>query len=144
MNSPLVLLAEDSPADVYIVQRSLKKHLPDFEFVVVDDGEKAIRLIDSLDAGDTGNAGDPGRCPAIAILDLNLPRKGGREVLQHLRRSRKCAAIPVIVLTSSDSHVDRSDAARLGATVYFCKPIDLEKFMEIGQIVKDTLAACSA
>jgi DNA-binding response OmpR family regulator len=138
MNSPLVVLAEDSPADVYIVHRSLKKHLVDFELQIVDDGEKAIRLIDRTDAGDTE------RCPAIVILDLNLPRKSGREVLQHVRRSARCSAIPVIVLTSSDSLTDRTDATRLGATVYFCKPIDLEKFMEIGQIVKDTLAACSA
>jgi CheY-like chemotaxis protein len=133
----MVLLAEDSPADVYIVQRSLSRYLPDFELRVVEDGEKAIRLIDAIDADEALP------CPSAMIVDLNLPRKNGREILEHLRQSNRTSGIPVIVLTSSDSPLDRADAASGGATAYFCKPIELDEFMKIGQIVKDALAARS-
>ena len=135
MKSRMLLLAEDSPADVYIVKRSLKKHLPGFDLRVVDDGEKAIRFIDTVDGDDALP------CPCAMIVDLNLPKKGGREILQRVRQSRRSCEIPVVVLTSSDSPVDRADAASGGATAYFCKPIDLDEFMEIGQIVKDALSA---
>jgi CheY-like chemotaxis protein len=133
----MVLLAEDSPADVYIVQRSLSRYLPDFELRVVEDGEKAIRLIDAIDADEALP------CPSAMIVDLNLPRKNGREILEHLRQSNRTSGIPVIVLTSSDSPLDRADAASGGATAYFCKPIELDEFMKIGQIVKEALAARS-
>jgi CheY-like chemotaxis protein len=133
----MVLLAEDSPADVYIVQRSLSRYLPDFELRVVEDGEKAIRLIDAIDADEALP------CPSAMIVDLNLPRKNGREILEHLRQSNRTSGIPVIVLTSSDSPLDRADAASGGATAYFCKPIELDEFMKIGQIVKEAMAARS-
>src|SRR5437868_14368236 len=97
MNSQMVLLAEDSPADVYIVKRSLKKHLPGFDLRVVEDGEKAIRYIETVD----GDDGLP--CPSAMIIDLNLPKKSGREILQRIRQSRRSCGIPVVVLTSSDS-----------------------------------------
>jgi DNA-binding response OmpR family regulator len=135
MSSQMVLLAEDSPADVYIVQRSLHKHLPGFELRVVEDGEKAIRLIDAMDADEALP------CPSAMIVDLNLPRKNGREILQRIRQSSRTCDIPVIVLTSSDSPMDRAEAASGGATAYFCKPIELDEFMKIGQIVKDALIA---
>jgi CheY-like chemotaxis protein len=137
MISRMVLLAEDSPADVYIVRRSLKKHLPEFELRVVEDGEKAIRYIDNLDGDDTLP------CPSAMIVDLNLPKRGGREILQRVRQSRRNRGIPVVVLTSSDSPADRADAASGGASAYFCKPIDLDEFMQIGQVVKDALTACN-
>ena len=134
MNSQMVLLAEDSPADVYIVKRSLKKHLPGFDLRVVEDGEKAIRYIETVD----GDDGLP--CPSAMIIDLNLPKKSGREILQRIRQSRRSCGIPVVVLTSSDSPTDRADAASGGATAYFCKPIDLDEFMQIGEIVKNALS----
>jgi CheY-like chemotaxis protein len=135
MSEQMVLLAEDSPADVYIVKRSLKKHLPGFELRVLEDGDKAIRFIDSMDDDDSLP------CPSAIIIDLNLPKKNGREILQRIRQSRRCGSIPVVVLTSSDSPADRADAASGGATAYFCKPIDLDEFMEIGQIVKNAVAS---
>jgi two-component system, chemotaxis family, response regulator Rcp1 len=134
LNSPILLLAEDSPADVYIVQRSLRQHLRSFELQVVDDGEKAIRMIEAMDADDAAP------CPSILILDLNLPKRSGQEILQCLRRSRRCSRIPVVVLTASDSPADQAAIAKYGATAYFCKPIELDQFMELGRIVKDALA----
>ena len=129
----MVLLAEDSPADVYIVRRSLTKYLPGLELRVVEDGEKAIRYIDAIDADEALP------CPSAMIVDLNLPKKNGREILERVRQSSRSASIPVIVLTSSDSPIDRADAADGGATAYFCKPIELDEFMKIGQIVKEVL-----
>jgi chemotaxis family two-component system response regulator Rcp1 len=134
LNSPILLLAEDSPADVYIVQRSLRQHLRSFELQVVDDGEKAIRMIEAIDADDTTP------CPSILILDLNLPKRSGQEILQCIRGSRRCSRVPVVVLTASDSPADQAAVAKHGATAYFCKPIELDQFMELGKIVKDALA----
>ncbi len=129
--APVVLLVEDSAADTYLVRQSLKKHLKDFVLRVVDDGEKAFHLIEAAEA-----ESEP--CPALLLLDLNLPKRSGHEVLQRLKRS-KCSHVPVVIMTSSDSSADRAETARLGATVYFRKPPDLESFMRIGEVVQNIL-----
>lgn len=131
--TPVVLLVEDSPADTYLVRQSLKKHLKNFELTVLDDGEKAFHLIENTEANPTL------RCPSLLLLDLNLPKRSGHEVLQRMRRSTKCHHVPVVILTSSDSPVDRAETARLGATAYFRKPSDLEAFMRIGEVVQNIL-----
>lgn len=134
---PFVLLVEDSPADIYIVRESLKKYMKDVELQVLNDGEKAFDLIEATEADDSALP------PAILILDLNLPKRSGQEVLQRVRTSRKLARIPVVIFTSSDSPQDRAETARLGATAYFRKPADLEEFMCIGKVVQSVLTAHS-
>jgi CheY-like chemotaxis protein len=130
---PVVLLVEDSAADTYLVRQSLKQHLKDFVLHVVDDGEKAFHLIETTEADESI------QCPALLLLDLNLPKRSGREVLERLRSSSKCNHVPVVILTSSDSPADRAETARLGATAYFRKPTDLEEFMRIGEVVQNIL-----
>jgi CheY-like chemotaxis protein len=130
---PVVLLVEDSAADTYLVRQSLQRHLKNFELRVLDDGEKAFQMIQKTE----GDASFP--CPALLLLDLNLPKRSGQEVLERVRRSSKCGHIPVVILTSSDSPADRAETARLGATAYFRKPTDLEAFMRIGEVVKAIL-----
>lgn len=137
MASPFLLLAEDSPADVFIVRRSLRKHLGEFDLQVVEDGEKALRFIEQIEGEVSA------RVPELVMIDLNLPRKSGEEILKCIRGSAKCANIPVIVLTASDSPVDRTATLKHGATAWFHKPLDLERFMEIGRLVKDSLATQS-
>src|SRR5262249_45176988 len=78
--------------------------------------------------------------PDLIILDLNLPRHDGIEILQKVRSNQATARIPVVVLTSSDSPRDRLTANELGATQYVRKPSNLEQFMELGAIFKDLLS----
>jgi CheY-like chemotaxis protein len=73
------------------------------------------------------------------MIDLNLPRRPGDEILARLKQSSRCAHVPAIVITSSDSPQDRTRARDLGASFYFRKPADLEKFMAIGGIVREFL-----
>jgi CheY-like chemotaxis protein len=129
-----ILLAEDNPADVFLLERALNKHLLDFELRVFADGEKAVRFMDAVDADESA------ALPALILADLNLPKKGGLELLQFVRKSKRSGRVPFLILTSSDSPVDRMETARFGATGYFCKPSSLVEFMEIGRVIKEALA----
>ena len=133
--TPFVLLVEDSPADIYIVRESLKKHMKEINLQVLNDGEKAFALIEASEADDSMPS------PALLILDLNLPKRSGQEILQRVRQSSKFGRIPVVIFTSSDSPSDRAETTRLGATAYFRKPADLEEFMCIGKVVQSVLSA---
>jgi DNA-binding response OmpR family regulator len=133
-SAPFILLAEDNPADVFLLERALKKHLDGFELRVFADGEKAVRFIEAVDADESATP------PALILADLNLPKKGGLELLQLVRQSRRSGRVPFLVLTSSDSPFDRTETAKFGATGYFCKPSGLAEFMEIGRVIKEALA----
>ena len=133
-SAPFILLAEDNPADVFLLERALNKHLLDFELRVFTDGEKAVRFIDAVDDDESA------ALPALILADLNLPKKGGLELLQFVRKSKRSWRVPFLVLTSSDSPVDRTETAKFGATGYVCKPSSLAEFMEIGRVIKETLA----
>jgi chemotaxis family two-component system response regulator Rcp1 len=133
-SSITILLAEDNPGDVFLIRRALGKHgLEDIELTVVEDGQAALRYIERVDADDSLVA------PDLALLDLNLPRATGSRILTKIRQSRRCAGIPIIIVTSSDSPLDRDSAAQLGATGYFQKPGDLATFMQLGRLVRDVL-----
>jgi CheY-like chemotaxis protein len=129
-----ILLAEDNPGDVFLVRRALEKHgLQAVELVVVEDGQAALRYIESVDTDDSKIS------PDLALLDLNLPRATGSRILSRIRQSRRCKGIPIIIVTSSDSPLDRDAASQLGATGYFQKPGDLAGYMNLGRIVRDAL-----
>ncbi|MBV8070089.1 MAG: response regulator [Acidobacteriaceae bacterium] len=123
---------EDNPADAGLVREALEEYAVACELILVGNGEQAIQLIESFDAEQTP-------CPALVILDLNLPRKSGSEVLQRLRESPACAAVPVIVLTSSDSKVDRERALLAGASLYVRKPLRLDEFLKLGAVFQEML-----
>lgn len=128
-----ILIVEDSRADVFLIRESIRAAKLDADIQVVQDGEKAIRVFEDADR-------DPSApCPALVILDINLPKKQGREVLQALRNSRRCADALVLVVTSSNSEKDREDMAKLGARDYFCKPSAYAEFMKLGQVIKTLL-----
>jgi CheY-like chemotaxis protein len=128
-----ILLAEDNPGDVFLVRRALEKQGMNFDLMVVEDGQAALHYLDRVDADLTL------ACPELALLDLNLPRATGSRILLRIRQSPRCAAIPVIVVTSSDSPLDHEAAEKLGANQYFQKPGDLASFMQLGAIVKRLL-----
>ena len=114
------------------MREALEEHAVQGELLVILDGERAIRYIESLEASG-------GSCPSLVILDLNLPRRPGREVLQAIRASAVCRDARVIILSSSNADQDRQDAARLGATEYICKPLRLEQFLALGAKFKSLL-----
>ena len=133
-----VLLVEDSPADVFLVRRAMQESGGNFQLEVADDGEKAIRILERVDAGTDTKA------PDILVLDVNVPRKTGNEVLEWLRRSPRHGKIPVVMISSSDSPDDRRRALELGATEYFRKPSTLAEFMQLGKLVRRLCAQSAA
>lgn len=136
MTEPFILLAEDNRADVYLVRRSFHEHGIDLELRTVKDGEEALHFVAQI--------GSQYACPRLVLLDLNLPKVSGNEVLERLRAHAECKDVPVIVLTSSDSPTDRENVTRLGARAYFRKPSELDRFMQLGLLVKRVLAESRA
>jgi DNA-binding response OmpR family regulator len=116
-----------------LVRRALEEHGVEGELIVIADGETAIAFIQALDA-------EAAPCPDLAIVDLNLPKKPGRDVLECMRQSERCRHIPVVILSSSDAERDKADAARFGATRYLRKPSKLDEFLMLGAIFKAALA----
>jgi DNA-binding response OmpR family regulator len=101
------------------------EHGVEGELIVIPDGDLAIRWIQGLDAG-------PEDCPDLLILDLNLPKRAGGEVLECVRQSLKCGSAITVVLSSSDARKDMADAMRLGASEYISKPLRLTEFIQLG------------
>ncbi len=95
-------------------------------------GERALRYLDEID---TGKA----TCPELFIIDLNLPKKPGKFVLERIRRSKTCEGVPAIILTSSDNQKDKDDVAKLGPTSYIRKPSQLDDFVKLGAVFKGIL-----
>ena len=124
---------EDDSADVFLISEAIHAANPDVVLEVVNDGEKAIRFFEKIDGDDSLV------CPSLVILDINLPKKHGGQVLQQMRKTRRCADALVLVVTSSDSARDRETMAKLGANGYFRKPSDYEHFMKLGGLVKELL-----
>jgi DNA-binding response OmpR family regulator len=130
-----VVLIEDNKTDQFLVQEAIQAHHLHVGLRVIEDGERAVAFVDALDR--ESNA----RPPQLFLLDLNLPRKSGSEVLARIRQSRKCARVPVVIVTSSDLETDRVASASLGATAYFRKPAGYEAFLKIGGLMRALLAA---
>jgi two-component system, chemotaxis family, response regulator Rcp1 len=130
-----ILIVEDNPADVFLIRRALEAAKVYADVRVVHDGEQAIRLFDEVD----GDLTAP--CPALVILDINLPRKPGGEVLQHMRETRRCRGALVIAVSTSDSAHDREQMLKLGANAYFRKPSGYADFMKLGDMVKSLLSS---
>ena len=127
-----ILVVEDSEPDVFLVREALEQAGLTVELHVLDDGEKAVDSIESIDRKEESR-------PNLVLLDLNLPKKSGGQVLERIRRSPACGQIPVMILTSSDSPADKAQANQLGATEYFRKPSVLAEFMRLGPRVRELL-----
>lgn len=128
-----MLVVEDNEADVFLIYEAMEATRLPLRLHVAEDGEQAVRFFDRADD-------DPEMpCPALVILDINLPKKQGGDVLEHVRRSRKCADALVIAVSTSDSAQDRERMANLGADEYFQKPSGYDEFMKLSDIVKDLL-----
>ncbi len=128
-----ILVVEDNLPDVMLIGESLREQNIEFELTHYRDGEEALlKLHESRQPFD------------LIILDLNMPRIGGLEVLERLRREKEFATVPVMVLTSSLAPEEQSDARRLGASRYLKKPADLYEFLsEVGIMVRELMQSSS-
>jgi two-component system response regulator len=120
MNGQTVLLVEDNPDDEALTLRAFRKNNIRNEMIVAHDGAEALAILFS------GN----GTRPALVLLDLNLPKIGGLEVLRRMRADERTQMIPVVVLTSSKLDEDIIDSYRGGANAYVRKPVKFAEFTE--------------
>ncbi len=127
-----LLLAEDNPPDTLLVREAIRLENLPIDLHVASDGQRAIAFIDQSDK-------DPNApCPHVLLLDINLPKADGFEVLRRLRESERCGNVPVLMISSSDSPSDRNQAAELGAG-YFRKPPNYDEFLKLGAVLKKLL-----
>jgi len=120
-----VLLVEDNEADVRLTREALREAGENVRLSAVVDGEQALAFLRRQD----GFADAPR--PDLVLLDLNLPRKNGLEVLDELRADPSLASMPVIVLTSSAARSDVEAAYARGANAFVVKPLELDAFMDL-------------
>jgi CheY-like chemotaxis protein len=120
-----VLLVEDDPGDVLMTREALAQHKVVNNLHVVSDGVEATRFLRREEGYE-----DAPR-PGLVLLDLNLPRKDGREVLADIKADPELCDIPVVVLTTSSSDEDILRSYKLHANAYVTKPVDFNRFVEI-------------
>ena len=120
-----VLLVEDNEADVRLTREALRESGDEVRLSAVGDGDKAIAFL----RREEGFADAPR--PDLVLLDLNLPRKSGLEVLDEMRADDSLAPIPVIMLTSSAAQSDVEAAYARGANAFVVKPLELDAFMDL-------------
>jgi chemotaxis family two-component system response regulator Rcp1 len=124
---------EDNQSDAYLIQRAIEGTNLAVDFHVIRDGQEAINFFDQAEV-------DPAKpCPDIVILDINLPKKQGSDVLKHMRSRSRCAQAHVIVVSTSASEHDQELLKGLGADGYFRKPSEFDEFMKLGGLVKSVL-----
>jgi chemotaxis family two-component system response regulator Rcp1 len=128
-----ILLVEDNPADVKITQRAIRESALPVELLVVRDGQEAVDYL--LRQG--SHAHDEGwRSPDLILLDLNLPRLNGRQVLERIRATPALRSVPVVVLTTSNRREDVREMYEAGANTYIEKPQDFARFVQVLQTIQ--------
>jgi two-component system response regulator len=127
MNIPEILLAEDNPDDIELTLYAFKAAKFMNNVTVVQDGQEAL---DYLFAGGSYSARDVADVPALVLLDLNMPKVGGLEVLRGMRSDERTKRIPVVVLTTSDEEKDIVRGYDLGVNSYIRKPVDFDAFVD--------------
>ena len=126
-----ILLIEDNPGDVRLTQEALKDAKVRNKLHVVRDGVEALAFL----RREGKYAGAPH--PDLILLDLNLPRKNGREVLAEIKKDPNLRRIPVVILTVSQAEEDVLKTYDLHANCYITKPVDLDQFMTVVQSIED-------
>jgi CheY-like chemotaxis protein len=119
-----ILLVEDNPDDILITKRALLKGKISNHLYVVNNGEEAIKFLRKEDYY-------KGACtPALVLLDLNMPKMDGFQVLKEIKNDKNLRSIPIIVLTTSDRDRDIDDAYKYGCNSYIVKPVSFENFIK--------------
>lgn len=128
--SRTVLLVEDDPGDTLMIREALETYAPDTEIAAVVDGVDALRYL----RGEDEFAGVPR--PDLVLLDLNMPRMDGREVLAEVKSDRELCSIPVVVLTTSSAAQDIRHSYQLHANAYVTKPSDFDEFTSVVRCIE--------
>ncbi|WP_101925578.1 MULTISPECIES: response regulator [Luteimonas] len=128
MSEHTILLIEDNPDDAELTRIAFAEAGIEGQLVVVGDGAEALDYLFARGRHATRDAAD---LPSIVLLDLNLPKLDGREVLQALRANPATRGLPVVVLTTSTEPFDVEASYALGVNSYIRKPVDFEKFVEV-------------
>lgn len=126
-----ILLVEDNPGDVRLIQEALKDGKILNNLHVAGDGEQALAFLRRQ--GPHAHA----PTPDLVLLDLNLPRKNGRETLVEIKNDPTLATVPIVILTSSQEDADTLASYQLRANCYISKPVEFEQFVKVAHSVED-------
>jgi len=123
-----ILLVEDNPMDIDLTLRAFKRRKLVNPIEVAYDGEEALRRVEAWEAG--------APAPLVVLMDINLPKVSGLQVLRRIKESPVLRAIPVVMLTTSADSGDINEAYRLGGNSYIVKPVDFDKFVEMAEAIE--------
>jgi two-component system, chemotaxis family, response regulator Rcp1 len=126
-----ILIVEDNPGDVRLIKEVFKDAKIKNKLEVALDGEKAMQILRR-----EGEFADTSY-PDLILLDLNLPKKDGREVLKEIKENKSLQCIPVVILTTSNAEEDLIDTYKLNANCYITKPVDLDQFITVIKSIED-------
>jgi len=126
-----ILLIEDNPGDVDLTREALHDAKVCNNLQVVDDGAKAVEFL--YKRGEYANVPRPD----IILLDLNLPKKDGRQVLEEIKADPQLSQIPVVILTTSQAEEDILRSYQLHANCYIAKPVDFKQFMHVVKSIEE-------
>jgi CheY-like chemotaxis protein len=128
-----LLVIEDNPSDVFLIEEGLKQERIDYRLSTVQDGADALAFLHRQ-----GEYRDASK-PDLILLDLGLPGKDGREILAEIQLDDELRSIPIAILTGSQADSDVTDTLEEGARWYITKPHDLEGFIQIAKTIKEFL-----
>jgi len=123
-----ILLVEDNPMDIDLTKRAFARQKLLNPIEVARDGEEALAFISKWEAGQLP--------PLLILMDINLPKVGGLEVLRQIKTHSEFCTIPVVMLTSSSEDRDIETAYQLGANSYIVKPVNFDKFIEVAKQIE--------
>jgi two-component system, chemotaxis family, response regulator Rcp1 len=126
-----ILLVEDNPGDVRLTQEAFRDARMDVKLNVVMDGEEALKYLHRQPPYEQATR------PDFILLDLNIPKKDGREVLQEIKNDPVLRYLPVVVLTTSNAEQDIVKTYNLNVNAYINKPVDFERFFDIVQKIEE-------
>ena len=126
-----ILLVEDNEGDIVLTLEALKEAKFTNGIYVVKDGEEALQYLRKEGRFEKAET------PDLVLLDINLPRLDGKEVLAEIKKDPKLMVIPVVMLTTSDSEKDIMESYHNHANCYITKPVDFQKFMEVVYVIKN-------